>query len=130
MPPGPALALDVGTAKIGVAVSDAGRLLAFPLDTLIRRSVRKDAVALAELARRRGVSALVVGLPPDARLARLARQVAEALGAELGLEPAYVDESYTSVEARERIADAGLPRDRVDAVAAQVILEAWLATSK
>lgn len=127
--PGPALALDVGTAKIGVAVTDAGRKMAFPVSTVPRKSVAADAASLAALARARGVTALVVGLPDTGgRMERLARQVGDALGALLGLPPHYVDEGYTSAEARTRIADAGLRRDTVDAQAAVLILEQWLAS--
>lgn len=126
MNPGAVLALDVGTGKIGLAVTDAGRRLAFPLDILPRRSVKKDAEALAVVCRAREVTALVCGLPPDPRLAHLARQVGDALASLTGLPVTYVDESWTSAEARGRLDDAGLPRHRIDAVAAQVILEVWM----
>ena len=125
--PGPALALDVGTAKIGVAVSDAAQKMAFPLQTMQRRSVARDAAALAELARNRGVTVLVVGLPDaGGRMVHIARQVGDALAAVTALPVHYVDEGYTSAEARARIADAGLRRDTVDAQAAAIILEQWL----
>lgn len=121
------MALDVGTAKIGVAFTDAGRRMAFPDRTLMRQGVRRDAVVLAALARERGVTALVVGLPDaGGRIERLARQVGEAVAGELGLAADYVDEGYTSAEARARIEAAGLRRQTVDAQAAAVILEVWL----
>lgn len=130
MPPGAALALDVGTAKIGVAYTDAGRRIAFPGGTLARRSVAKDTAALATEVRRREATMLVVGLPPEERLARLARQVGDALAQATGLPLAYVDEAYTSTEARLRLGESGGPRTAVDAVAAQLILEAWLASTR
>ena len=127
---GSALALDVGTAKIGIAVSDAGRRMVFPLTTILRRSVAQDAAAIAEIARARGATALVVGLPDGGgRMARLARQVGDAVGEKLGLVPAYVDEGFTSSEARIRIDEAGLTRSTVDAHAAALIVEQWLASS-
>ncbi len=126
--PGPAIALDVGTAKIGVAYTDAGRRMAFPDRTVLRAGVRRDAEQLAALARARGATARVVGLPDaGGRMERLARQVGDAVGALLALEPQYVDEGYTSAEARARIEAAGAARRDVDAWAAMVILEAWLA---
>ncbi len=125
--PGPALALDVGTAKIGVAVSDAAQKMAFPLHTMPRNSVARDAAALANVARERGVSVVIVGLPDaGGRMVHLARQVGDALAVATGLPVHYVDEGYTSAEARARIADAGLRRDTVDAQAAAIILEQWL----
>ena len=126
--PGPVLALDVGTAKVGVAVSDAARKMAFPVTTLPRRSVARDASALAQSAAERGVTALVVGMPDGGgRVAHLARQLGEALASLTGLPLTFVDEGFTSSEARLRIADAGLLRTTVDAHAAALILEAWLA---
>jgi putative Holliday junction resolvase len=127
--PGAALAIDVGSAKVGVAVSDVSRRLAFPLTTLQRRSVARDAAALARLAADRGVTALVVGMPDGGgRIAHLARQLGEALAAQTGLPIHFVDEGYTSSEARLRIDDAGMARTTVDAHAAALILEAWLTT--
>jgi putative Holliday junction resolvase len=125
--PGPVMALDVGTAKIGVAFSDAGRRMAFPHSVVPRRGVARDAEGLARLARDRGCTALVVGLPDsEGRMPRIARQVGDAVGALLALPVWYVDEGYTSAEARIRIADAGLRRDTIDAHAAALILQQWL----
>lgn len=136
MLPGAALALDVGTQTIGLAVSDPGRKLAFPVRTLARKGVAKDVEALAALCRERDVRQLVVGLPVDlagqeTRITRLARQVGEALAARAGLPVAWVDERYTTAEARGRLDAAGVPRGLqkrvVDQEAAVVILEDWLA---
>ncbi len=126
--PGPVLALDVGTAKVGVAVSDAARRMAFPLSTLQRQSVAKDAAALARAVNDRGVTALVVGLPDGGgRIEHLARQLGQALADRTGLPLHFIDEGFTSSEARLRIEEAGLRRTTVDAHAAALILEAWLA---
>jgi putative Holliday junction resolvase len=136
---GAVLSLDVGTKTIGVAVTDAGRRLVFPDRTLQRRGVAKDAAAVAELCRGRSVTQVVVGLPltPDGgegRSARLARQVAEAVGTATGLPVAMQDERYSTVEADFRLAEAGADsrarRGIVDAHAAAVILEDWLAKAR
>lgn len=138
MSAGPVLALDVGTQTVGLAISDAGRRMAFPVRTLARKGVAKDVEALASLCRERGVVQLVVGLPVDAqgdeqRLTRLARQVGDALAARTGLPVAYVDERYTTAEARQRLDEAGVPRGLqkrvVDQQAAAIILEDWLANA-
>ena len=125
------LALDVGTAVIGLARTDPSRRIVFAEGTLVRRSVAKDAEALAAVCARHGVTQLVVGLPltPDggeARMAKLARQVGDALGARTGLPVAFVDERYSSAEARLRAIEAGRPSRKVDPEAAMVILEDWL----
>lgn len=134
-PLGPAIGLDVGTKTIGVAFSDALGILASPHATLPRRGVRADADALAALCRERGVRHLVVGLPleldgGEARSARLARQIGEALAERTGLAPVWIDERYSSVEAERALIAAHASRARrkevIDQVAAVIILQSWL----
>lgn len=125
--PGAILALDVGSAKIGIAVSDPSRRIASPVRLYLRQSVVRDAAALAAIARERAATAIVVGLPPaGTRPERLARQVGEALAAASGLPTHYQDERFTSIEARRRLDEAGGPRAAVDEMAAVIILEDWM----
>jgi putative Holliday junction resolvase len=133
--PGVALALDVGTKTIGLAKTDPEQRMAFPWQTLARQSVQKDAAALAEICRRWQVRQVVVGLPleldgGEGRTARLARQVAAAVEGLTGLPIAWVDERFSTVEAKGRLREAGLDerqqRGVVDAQAAAVILQDWL----
>src|SRR5262249_51242626 len=63
VPAGRLMALDVGSKTIGLATSDALRMLATPLETLRRGKLAADLARLAELARRHEIAALVVGLP-------------------------------------------------------------------
>lgn len=85
------LAFDVGTKTIGVArVYVRGPRVPSPLTTLSRKSVKKDAAALAALCKKHDAAELVVGLPyeldgTEGRSARLARQIGEALAALTGL---------------------------------------------
>ncbi len=132
---GRALALDVGTKTIGLAISDPLGMFAQPLFTLSRRGVRKDVAALLPTLSEREVRVLVVGLPleldgSEARSARLARQVGEALAEASGLPLVYIDERYSSVEAERHLLAADLSRARrkavIDQAAAAVILQSWL----
>lgn len=127
-----ALGIDFGERRIGLALSDDAGRLAVPLDTLERTN---DAAALdriAALCRREGVGRLVVGQPlnldgsagPAAeRSARFADKLARATGLPFEL----VDESLTTVEATARLREAGVDprkhRARIDAVAAQILLQ-------
>lgn len=135
MNPGRALALDVGTKTIGLAVTDPARTHVFPFRTLARRSVAKDADELARICASQAITHLIVGLPlnlegEEARSAKLARQVAEALVARTNLPLAWVDERFSTLEAERRLREAGAPADRrkevIDQYAAVVILEDWL----
>jgi len=125
------LGLDVGDRRIGVALSDETAALASALTTLRRRDPRRDAAAVAELAARHEVAAVVVGLPlnMDGTRGPQAAKVlafADGLRARLDVPVVLQDERLTTVEAEERLREAGLGwRERkrlVDQVAAVVIL--------
>ena len=131
------LAIDFGEARIGLAISDPEGTLAVPLTTLTRTSDRDVIDQIAEIADREAVEQIVIGEPlnldgtvGDAALR--VRSFAKKLEVRLPLPCQRIDETLTSVEARERLQDAGVnPRDhpeRIDAVAAQVLLEQFLAT--
>lgn len=133
------LGLDVGSKRIGVAVSDELGLLAQPVLTLYRKKPREDIRSLARLARRYGCSAIVIGKPlhlAAGQLGELSAQAAkiQALGDELGafsgLPMHYWDERLTTREAHAILYQAGHPRQQhqplVDQVAAVLILQGYL----
>jgi putative holliday junction resolvase len=129
------MGLDVGDRRIGVALSDETATLASALTTLTRVGGRKDAAAVADLARTHEAVAVVVGLPLNMNGSR-GPQVQKVLGfveglrAELPVPVVLRDERLTTVEADERLREAGLgwkERKRVvDQVAAVVILQEYL----
>ena len=132
------LAVDYGTRRVGLALSDASGTLATPLTTLTRRAGRRPPIArIVEIAADRGAARLVVGLPLDDRGRETSwtaevRDFGERLGNRSGLPVHFVDESYSSVEAEARIRSIGLTRKRkedkgrIDAGAAAIILQDWL----
>lgn len=131
---GPLLGIDPGTRRIGVAVSDAGRTIALPLEVVDRHAgdwLRR----LADLAREREVAGIVVGLP--ARLdgsegpeAAEARKLAALLSRTLGVPAVLADERFTSAAANRAMAAADVDSRRrrplVDKVAAALMLQGWL----
>ena len=133
--------LDIGTRRIGVAVSDATRTLARPLGVLKPSGDGQDAVGLvsAEVARlaaeEDGVDAIVIGLPrrldgsPNEMTPRV-EAFADVLRARLGLPVMFQDERLSSREAESRLAlrekDWRVRKDRLDAAAAAVILQDYL----
>jgi putative Holliday junction resolvase len=130
-----ALGIDFGEKRIGLAVSDPDGRVAIPLETLIRKSDREAIVHISDIARREGVERLVVGEPVglDGNRGTAAERVgsfARKLQNETGLPCQLVDESLTSVEAKERLREAGVdPRrhpERIDALAAQILLQQTL----
>ena len=135
-PRGPVLALDYGTRRIGMAVSDAEGEFAFPVGELERTRPERDLDALGELVKERGVVEIVVGLPlhlsgragPEAEAAR---RFAEALGRATGLPVELLDERWTSREAERALRESQPRRGkraaaRLDAAAAAILLRTWL----
>ena len=130
------LALDVGTRRLGVAVSDAGGTVATPLATLQRGAAADDAAALAALAVEHGAGTLVVGLPlqldgDEGTAARFVRDYLHELRPLLpGLHVELADERLSTVSAERTLVTAGVRRARrrevVDQVAASVFLQTWL----
>lgn len=132
------LGIDFGERRIGLALSDPSGTLASPLPTLKRRKGKRPPLsALAEIAADHGVEAVVVGLPltldgGDSDWTRTVREVGRALGERTGLPVHFVDERLTSVRAERAVRSLGLPKkkreekERVDAAAAILILQAWL----
>jgi putative pre-16S rRNA nuclease len=141
--PGRALGLDLGSRRIGVAVSDSAGTMAVPLTTVARTGdPERDRRRLAELAVEEDAVVVVVGLPLslDGRrgpAADAAEAEAEALGEALAAHriPVEVfDERLTTVSAHRALA-AGGARERqrrsvVDRSAAAVMLDAWLAARR
>jgi putative Holliday junction resolvase len=132
------MALDYGEARIGVALSDPGGMLAQPLETIERKRPGDPAwlERIAALVREHAVDCIVVGLPlsMDGRAgeqAARARAFGDAVAARTGVRVAYLDERWTSREAERVLREARVRPSRrkrsVDPIAAALILSAWLA---
>jgi putative transcription antitermination factor YqgF len=103
---GRVLAIDYGRRRLGLALSDEGRMLARPLETLVRVNRQSDLAHLRRIVREQGVAQLVVGLPlrldgAAGDMAAEARAFAARLGKAVRLPVALVDERLTSWEASE-----------------------------
>lgn len=131
------LAVDPGSRRIGVALSDPQRILAQPLTTLSSGGRRRDVQALVELAREHEAVAVVVGLPyhmdgSEGPSFASAVRLIEDLRDASGLPVCGWDERLTSVQAERTLISAGVRRDKrrrkgtVDRVAAALILESFL----
>jgi putative Holliday junction resolvase len=132
------LGVDLGTKRIGLAVSDPTGTLATPLETIERRAGKRVPITKIEvLARELGGEPVVGGLPLDPRgpenpWCAEVREVGRRLGERLGVAVSFVDERFTSARAVRAVRAAGLAKSkrqqkgRVDAAAAQLILQAWL----
>jgi len=124
------LAFDYGERRIGVAAGQTVSSTATPLKTLVARKNGPDWEAISALIKAWEPDALVVGLPinmdgTEHALAPAVERFTRQLRGRFGRPVYTVDERLTSWEARGRL--GGAEREGLDAVAAQVILETWLA---
>jgi putative Holliday junction resolvase len=129
------LGLDLGTKTIGLALSDVGRSIASPLETLKRVKFGKDAEALLALATRHGVGGLVLGLPlnmdgSEGPRAQATRAFVRNLRPLTALPIAYWDERLSTVAVTRTLLEADASRARraevVDKMAAAFILQGAL----
>jgi putative Holliday junction resolvase len=129
------LGIDTGTKRVGLAISDADRIIASPLTTRERQNPESDAQFFRDLIARESVVGLIVGLPmhTDGRegvKAQEARAYGDWLAKITSLPVEYADERFTTVHAESALWEAGLThqkrKDRRDRVAAQIMLQAYL----
>jgi putative holliday junction resolvase len=136
---GKLLALDVGLARIGVATCDPLQLAVRPLSVIHRTSRRADFEKLAALVKHEQPTAILCGLPlnmdgsegPQAQMVRKwAMRLAQALRALLGVSPPILfwDERLSTFAAQEFLAQT--PGQAEDAVAAAVILQSYLDSTR
>lgn len=129
------LGIDLGRARIGLALADDVIRAARPLRAIERTGEAADLGAISDVAREWEVTRAVVGLPlnmdgTEGASARLARSFAPRLEAALGVPVDLFDERLSTFEAEDRLRSRGISaRDMkalVDAEAAAVILQGWL----
>ena len=127
--------IDYGTVRIGVAVSDPRRVIAFPLVNYTRKTEARDAEFFRKLTTDEQVTQFVVGLPLHlsgdlSEKAHEALAFGKWLGELTGVPVDYYDERYTSVEAEGYLIEANVTRkkrkQKLDKVAAQILLTAYL----
>ncbi len=129
------MAIDYGDARTGVAISDAGGLLVGRTCVVRQWDRARCAQEVAALAREAGAEVLVLGFPrnmdgSEGARAELYRAFAVQLKELTGLEPVLWDERRTTIDAHRILSENGKRtkkhRENVDAVAASLILEAYL----
>jgi len=129
------LAIDPGSKRVGVALSDPTATIAQALTTMAAEPAATLASRIAKLARDSEAARIVVGLPkrldgsrgPEAKAAQA---LADAIRTESGLPVELVDERLTTVAAERSLIAGGMRRDKrrlsVDRVAATLMLQAHL----
>jgi putative Holliday junction resolvase len=136
---GRVLAIDMGSKRVGLAVSDELRLTVRALPALPRTPWKRLLSSLAELCVQFDVRSIVLGLPlrldgTEGDAAEEARRVGRNLQLSLKLPLFFQDERLTSKDAESSLRDRGLRAceisDRIDSEAASIILSDFLEVQK
>lgn len=130
-----ALALDIGEARVGIAVSDATGTLAMPVKVLPAQEVLGNARSFRYIIEDYEPDVLVCGRPEtlageDGPQALRVIEAAEKIALATGLPLEFIDERLSSREAKQILREQGLSeremRGKVDSVAASLFLQTWL----
>ncbi len=128
-------ALDLGAARVGVALSDELGMMAHPRGVIAARPRPKLLEALKQLVAAEDVERIVVGFPLDMRgtegeAARRARALAQEIADATACDVELFDERLTTVQAQRSLAASEVhgqkAKDRIDEASAVVILQSWL----
>jgi putative Holliday junction resolvase len=134
------LAIDLGTRRVGLALSDESGRFATPLEVLSVNSPDDAVSRVLHLSRQEGVQRIVLGLPlnMDDSIGPAARKIldwGQALAAKSGLPVLYIDERLSSFDAEQQLIDRkragekltrGRKKQHLDALAAASFLQAFL----
>ena len=134
------IAFDIGSKRIGVAISDPFNEYAMPCETYVRtRNFTVDVEAIAKIAKERGVGEIVCGMPfnvdgTESIQTVKTREFVEALREKTELPIALEDERFTTMQARETQIMGGIKlgdrKKTIDSIAASYILESYLTRKK
>jgi putative holliday junction resolvase len=130
-----ALGIDLGEARIGLAISDELGMLAHPLETIKVKETPDTVGRIVSIIERDKIGAIILGMPRNmdgtyGPAAAKTREFADKLCARTKCEIKFWDERLTSVAAQRALHDSGRSvkqsRGVIDQVAAQMILQGWL----
>lgn len=132
---GPLMGLDPGTKTLGIAISDATRLIASPLETIKRKKFTPDAAKLFDIYDAKGASALIIGLPlnmdgSSGPRAQSVKDLAHNLSSLRDVPTFFWDERLSTAAVTRTLLEADSSRSKraeaVDKLAASYILQGVL----
>ena len=133
--PGRIAAIDYGTVRIGIAISDPDQQFASPYENYNRANETKDAKRFQQFVKDEKIVLFVVGLPlhvsgDESQKSYEAREFGKWLTAQTQVPVEFYDERYTSADAEEMLIGIDMTRKqrkkRLDMLAAQLILKSYL----
>ena len=134
-PTGKIAGIDYGSVRVGIAITDAERIIAVPYEIYRRRNEKLDVQYFQEFVKNERIVHFVFGLPLHCNgdlsdKAREAMEFANKLADATGLSIDFLDERFTSAIAEDYLRQAKLTakqrKEKLDKVAAQIILSTYL----
>lgn len=129
------IGVDYGDVRTGLAISDAGGILASGIGYIREGGMNHTAIRVAREAQERGAVGIVIGLPrnmdgSEGFRADTVRAFADLLAAQTTLPIAWMDERLSTMEAHRILTATGVHgkrrKERVDTLSAQIILQDYL----
>ncbi|MCY3974410.1 MAG: Holliday junction resolvase RuvX [Simkaniaceae bacterium] len=130
------LAVDYGVRRIGLALSDPGKTVGFPLTTIrAGKDMRETVRLLSEAVRDYTIETIVIGLPlhlsgKESELSEIVRSFAGTLAEAYSAPLLFWDERLTSKQAERLLIEGGVKRKKrgryVDNISASLILQSYL----
>ncbi|HSG31130.1 MAG TPA: Holliday junction resolvase RuvX [Thermodesulfobacteriota bacterium] len=129
------MSLDVGTKRIGIAVSDELGITANGLQTLKRTDNKSDIKKLKNLCSELNVEKVIVGIPynTDGQISKngqVIKNFSEKLRKELSLPVDYINEAFTTMDAQQYLLEANMSRKKrkkvIDKLSAVIMLQEYL----
>ena len=129
------LSLDIGTVRIGIATSDIMEIIASAYEVYKRKSFNSDVAHIVGLVKELNVGEIVIGLPlkmdgSEGQSVEMARTFGDEISKQVDVPVVYQDERLSTVTAQKILIESGMRRekrkDKVDAIAATIILQTYL----
>ena len=129
------MALDIGKARIGVAMCDELEILASGYETIYCKSLTKDVARVIEIAQKFNIKTIVVGLPlqmdgTEGEMANYVHLFCNKIKEQIDVEIVLIDERLSSIEAEGYLHNAGTKKNKkkqvLDQIAASIILQNYL----
>lgn len=129
------LGLDIGSRRIGVAISDEEGIIASPFCVLDRSSIEKDIIRILQICNDYNCSVIVIGYPFSSAgqktgMTKLVDRFYESISRDFSGETVCLDERFSTTIATKSLINAGVRRKNrrevVDKVAASIILQSYL----
>ena len=128
------LGIDYGNSRIGLAISDSKKVIAFPHSTIQVKDVVSIKSVIRKIIKKKEIEAVVIGLPlglngKDTTQTRIVRDFKNKID-ELSIPTFFQDERYSSISAKKTLINqkikTGYNKDLIDRTAAAILLQQYL----